>query len=310
MGIKFKASNFKENTLILISKLSAFSVIAIIIGVIISLTIESLPAIKEFGIIDFLFNSTWNYSENQFGIARPLIGSFATSIIAVTIATPIGIGIAIFVTEICPKFLKNIISTAIELLAAIPSIIYGMWGLFYFAPFIEKLIQNSFLSKLALIPYIGSFFKLNYAGGIGLLTSGLVLSIMVIPFIASISREAIYRVPNVLKESAYGIGSEKWEVISKISLPYAKKAIFAGVIIALGRALGETMAIAYIIGNMNIKLTSIFDPYVTVTSILVNEFNEASGIHASSLFYMALILFLLNFSILTIAKLYILRSKA
>lgn len=216
---------------------------------------------------------------------------------------------AVFIVEMCPSFLKGFISTAIELLAAIPSIIYGMWGLFIFAPFLENTLQKWVYGALGDVPVIGSFFQINYAGGIGLLTSGIVLSIMIVPFIASIAREALSRVPRELKESGYGLGAEKWETIRDVSLPYTKTAIWGGIIIALGRALGETMAIAYIIGNMNISLTSVFDPYVTVTSVLVNEFNEASGLQMSSLFFLALLLFVLNFLTLIVAKVYISRSR-
>lgn len=302
-------SFYKDKFFLAASLISALSILLIIIGIIVSLFIESFDAIKAFGFFDFIFSTSWDYNEEIFGAGRALLGSILTSFIAIIIAAPMGIGMAVFIVEMCPSFLKGFISTAIELLAAIPSIIYGMWGLFIFAPFLENTLQKWVSGALGDVPVIGSFFQINYAGGIGLLTSGIVLSIMIVPFIASIAREALSRVPRELKESGYGLGAEKWETIRDVSLPYTKTAIWGGIIIALGRALGETMAIAYIIGNMNISLTSVFDPYVTVTSVLVNEFNEASGLQMSSLFFLALLLFVLNFLTLIAAKVYISRSR-
>lgn len=300
---------YKDKLIFSASLISALSILVIILGILITLFIESYDAVKAFGFFNFIFSTSWDYNQEIFGAGRALFGSIAVAFIAILIAAPMGIGMAVFIVELCPSFLKGFISSAIELLAAIPSIIYGMWGLFIFAPFIENTLQKWASSTLGSLPVIGSFFQVNYTGGIGLLTSGIVLSIMIVPFIASISREALSQVPRELKESAYGLGTEKWEVIRDVSLPYTKTAIWGGIIIALGRALGETMAIAYIIGNMNISLTSIFDPYVTVTSVLVNEFNEASGLQLSSLFFLALLLFILNFITLIAAKIYILRSK-
>ncbi len=302
-------SFYKDKFFLAASLISALSILLIIIGIIVSLFIESFDAIKAFGFFNFIFSTSWDYNEEIFGAGRALLGSILTSFIAIIIAAPMGIGMAVFIVEMCPSFLKGFISTAIELLAAIPSIIYGMWGLFIFAPFLENTLQKWVSGALGDVPVIGSFFQINYAGGIGLLTSGIVLSIMIVPFIASIAREALSRVPRELKESGYGLGAEKWETIRDVSLPYTKTAIWGGIIIALGRALGETMAIAYIIGNMNISLTSVFDPYVTVTSVLVNEFNEASGLQMSSLFFLALLLFVLNFLTLIAAKVYISRSR-
>ena len=302
-------SFYKDKFFLAASLISALSILLIIIGIIVSLFIESFDAISAFGFFNFIFSTSWDYNEEIFGAGRALLGSILTSFIAIIIAAPMGIGMAVFIVEICPSFLKGFISTAIELLAAIPSIIYGMWGLFIFAPFLENTLQKWVSGALGDLPVIGSFFQINYAGGIGLLTSGIVLSIMIVPFIASIAREALSRVPRELKESGYGLGAEKWETIRDVSLPYTKTAVWGGIIIALGRALGETMAIAYIIGNMNISLTSVFDPYITVTSALVNEFNEASGLQMSSLFFLALLLFILNFLTLIAAKVYISRSR-
>ena len=299
----------KDNLFYALSLISAVSVLFICLGIFFSLLWESRAALKEFGFFRFIFTADWNYSESVFGAARPLLGSILTSVIAVGIAAPMGIGIAVFLTELCPSFLRGFFSTAVELLAAVPSIIYGMWGLFVFAPFLEKTVQKAAAASLGELPLIGSVFQVHYAGGIGLFTAGLTLSIMVLPFITGVAREALACVPKELKEAGYGLSAERWEVVRDVSLPYVRRSINGGVVIAAGRALGETMAIAYIIGNMNISLTSVFDPYVTVTSVLVNEFNEASGLQMSSLFLLALLLFVLNFSTLALAKLYILREK-
>lgn len=299
----------KDNLFYALSLISAVSVLFICLGIFFSLLWESRAAVKEFGFFRFIFTADWNYGESVFGAARPLLGSILTSVIAVGIAAPMGIGIAVFLTELCPSFLRGFFSTAVELLAAVPSIIYGMWGLFVFAPFLEKTVQKAAAASLGELPLIGSIFQVHYAGGIGLFTAGLTLSIMVLPFITGVAREALACVPKELKEAGYGLSAERWEVVRDVSLPYVRRSINGGVVIAAGRALGETMAIAYIIGNMNISLTSVFDPYVTVTSVLVNEFNEASGLQMSSLFLLALLLFVLNFSTLALAKLYILREK-
>ncbi len=299
----------KDNLFYALSLISAVSVLFICLGIFFSLLWESRAALKEFGFFRFIFTADWNYGESVFGAVRPLLGSILTSVIAVGIAAPMGIGIAVFLTELCPSFLRGFFSTAVELLAAVPSIIYGMWGLFVFAPFLEKTVQKAAAASLGELPLIGSIFQVHYAGGIGLFTAGLTLSIMVLPFITGVAREALACVPKELKEAGYGLSAERWEVVRDVSLPYVRRSINGGVVIAAGRALGETMAIAYIIGNMNISLTSVFDPYVTVTSVLVNEFNEASGLQMSSLFLLALLLFVLNFSTLALAKLYILREK-
>lgn len=299
----------KDNLFYALSLISAVSVLFICLGIFFSLLWESRAALKEFGFFRFIFTADWNYGESVFGAARPLLGSILTSVIAVGIAAPMGIGIAVFLTELCPSFLRGFFSTAVELLAAVPSIIYGMWGLFVFAPFLEKTVQKAVSASLGELPVIGALFQVHYAGGIGLFTAGLTLSIMVLPFITGVAREALACVPKELKEAGYGLSAERWEVVRDVSLPYVRRSINGGVVIAAGRALGETMAIAYIIGNMNISLTSVFDPYVTVTSVLVNEFNEASGLQMSSLFLLALLLFVLNFSTLALAKLYILREK-
>lgn len=291
-----------------ITFVSSLTILFIVMGIFTCLFIESYDAIKKFGFFNFLIGETWNFKENIFGGFRPFVGTIITSILALLFAIPIAIGIAVFITELCPNFLKNFFSMVIELLAAIPSIIYGMWGLFTFAPIIDKVIQQPLTKMFENIPILKNIFNAEFSGGVGIFTASIVLSIMVIPYIASIARDTFMQTPSVLKESAYGIGSTKWEVIKNIVMPYSKKAVMGGIIIASGRAIGETMAVAYIIGNSHKALSSIFDPYVTVTSVLANEFNEASGIHLSSLFLLALILFISNFMLLFLAKIYVRRQ--
>lgn len=285
--------------------LSSWTVIMAVLGIFICLCLESAPAVREFGFFRFITESRWDYAANIFGGLRPLAGTVLTSAGALLIAIPVAIGVAIFITELCPSFLKGPVSMAIELLAAIPSIIYGMWGLFTFAPLIERTLQKWIVGSFGQIPFIGSFFSVKYAGGVSIFTASLVLSIMIVPYIASIARDTFSQTPAILKESAYGIGATKWEVIRDVVMPFCKTGVNSGIIIAAGRALGETMAIAYVIGNRHGVLSSVFDPYTTITSVLANEFNEASGLHMSSLFLLAFILFIANFATLTAAKIYI-----
>jgi phosphate transport system permease protein len=209
---------------------------------------------------------------------------------------------AIFLTELCPDKLRTTIGTALELLAAIPSIIYGMWGLFILAPFLESYFQPLIGHSLGRLPLIGSFFQAKLAGGVNLFTASMILSVMIIPFISSIAREAMAQVPPMLKESSYGLGATRWETLIHVVIPYTKMALAGGIILAMGRALGETMAVAYVIGNRHAALDSIFSPYTTITSVMANEFNEASGLQLSALFSLALILFLANFLALSVAK--------
>lgn len=286
---------------------AAFLVIVIIFGIFVTLLMESLPAIKEFGFIRFMTGTKWDPVNNIYAGGRPLFGTMLTTLIALAVAVPVAIGIAIFLTELCPPALRQAIGTAIELLAAIPSIIYGMWGLFVFAPILESAVQPFISGTLGFLPVIGSFFRSGYAGGVNLFTTSIVLAVMVIPFIASITRDTFMLVPPILKESAYGVGATRWEVIKDVIIPYSKIGVAGGIIIATGRALGETMAVAYVIGNRHGALDSIFSPYTTITSVLANEFSEASGIQMSSLFLMALILFIANLMVLSLAK-FILRK--
>lgn len=287
---------------------AALCVILLILGMLVTLLYESLPAIKSFGLFDFIFGSRWNYADDVYGAFRPLAGTVISTVLALIMAVPVALGTAVFLTELCPHKLRGTIGTAIELLAAIPSIIYGMWGLFVLAPFLENHFQPLAGAVLGQLPLIGSFFQSRYAGGVNLFTAAMILAVMIIPFIASIARDAFNQVPPILKESAYGVGATQWETISQVIVPYTKSAVAGGIIIAMGRALGETMAVAYVIGNRHGALDSIFSPYTTITSVMANEFNEAAGLQMSSLFTLALVLLAANFLVLSMAK-YVLRPK-
>ena len=285
-----------------ITWLFAASVLLVLVGIIVSLFIGAAPAFKEFG-PGFITRVEWDPVNDQYGAAIAIVGTLATSFIALLIAFPISFGIALFLTEICPVWLKRPMGTAVELLAGVPSIIYGMWGLFVFAPLFADHVQPILKSTLGPLPFIGHLFK-GPMMGIGILTAGLILAIMIIPFIASVMRDVFEIVPAVLKESAYGLGCTKWEVVRKIVMPYTKTGVVGGVMLGLGRALGETMAVTFVIGNANKLSWSIFSAGNSISSTLANEFNEAqSGLHISSLFALALILFIITFIVLSAAKL-------
>lgn len=288
---------------------ASLSLVLIISGMAVTLWSESLPALRHFGFFRFIATAEWNYAGEVYGALRPLAGTIISTLIALAAAVPVSLGTAIFLTELCPYKLRAGIGVAIELLAAIPSIIYGMWGLFVFAPFLEIWFQPLVGASLGRLPLLGFFFQTRFAGGTNLFSAALVLAVMIMPFITSITRDAFLQVPAILKESSYGLGSTKWETIREVILPYCKATIAGGVIIAMGRSLGETMAVAYVVGNRHGALDSIFSPYNTITSVMANEFNEAAGLQMSSIFALALVLFLANFLALSLAK-YILRAKS
>ncbi|MDD2557170.1 MAG: phosphate ABC transporter permease subunit PstC [Desulfuromonas sp.] len=286
---------------------AAFLILVIIASIFISLFRESLMAIDSFGFFGFVSSTAWDPVREQFGAATTLYGTLVTTILALVVAVPVSLGIAIFITELCPKFLKPIVSTAIELLAAIPSIIYGMWGLFTFAPLMSDCVEPLLQKIFEPIPLFGQLFT-GVPLGIDILTTSIILSIMITPFIASIVRDTFALTPVQLKESAYGIGATRWEVIKDVMIPYSKTGIFGSVIIAMGRALGETMAVAFVLGNKHAIATSLFDASATITVTLANEFTEAdSDLYLSSLFYLALILLGMNFLLLAVAKMFLAR---
>ncbi len=288
---------------------SAFLVIVFLVGIFYILFSESYLAIKKFGIIGFIFSQEWDPVRDLFGAAPTIFGTVVTTLLSLFFAIPVALGIAIFVTEIAPDYIKTPVSVAIELLAAIPSIIYGMWGLFTLSPIMAEYIEPALQQSLGRVPLVGRLFE-GVPMGIDLLTASVILSIMIIPLIASISRDAFNLVPSIVKESAYGVGATRWEVIKKIVIPYSKLGIFGGVILAMGRALGETMAVAFVLGNKHQITTSLLDAAATITVSLANEFTEAdTDLYLSSLFYLSLILFAISFVTLGVAKLTIQRLQ-
>lgn len=285
-----------------ITMVFALTVLFVLVGIIISLINGALPALKEFGPA-FITTVEWDPVNDQFGAAIAIVGTLASAGIALLIAFPVSFGIALFLTEVCPVWLRRPLGTAVELLAGVPSIIYGMWGLFVFAPVFSEYVQPLLKSTLGALPWIGALFK-GPTMGIGILTAGLILAVMIIPFIASVMRDVFEIVPAVLKESAYGLGCTRWEVVRKIVLPYTKTGVVGGVMLGLGRALGETMAVTFVIGNAAKLPNSLFSPGSSIASTLANEFAEASSkLHVSSLFALGLILFIITFIVLSGAKL-------
>jgi phosphate transport system permease protein len=303
----------KRNPLDLIfsflTAIASLSVIFFIVGIIAVLIVESRPAMSKFGLFDFLTSTAWDPVKGIFGAATAIYGTFVTTALALLFAVPTAIGIAIFVTEIAPNILKGPIGVAIELLAAIPSIIYGMWGLFTLAPIMSKHVEPALQATIGKLPVIGILFQGNTLG-IDLLTASVILSIMIIPFTASIARDAFNLTPSVVKESAYAIGATKWEVVKNVVLPYSKLGVFGGAALSLGRALGETMAVAFVLGNNHKITTSLLDAASTITVTLANEFTEAdSDLYLSSLYYLALVLFVISFIILAVAKFFLLKAE-
>jgi phosphate transport system permease protein len=281
----------------------SFSVLVLIflVGIILSLIVSAWPAFKEFG-FNFFISTNWDVVNSKFGVVISIYGTLVSALIALIIAVPISFGIALFLTEISPLWLKRPLGTAVELLAAVPSIIYGMFGLFIFAPIFGDYIQPALKLSLGQIPIIGSLFS-GPTNGIGVLCAGIILAFMIIPFIASVMRDVFEIVPSVLKESAYGIGCTTWEVVTKIVLPYAKNGVVGGVMLGLGRALGETMAVTFVIGNANKITSSLFAPGSSIASTLANQFGEAEpGLHYASLFALGLTLFIITFFVLAAAK--------
>ncbi|HCY61564.1 MAG TPA: phosphate ABC transporter permease subunit PstC [Oxalobacteraceae bacterium] len=283
----------------------ALFVLLVLVGILVSLLIGAWPAFREFGWA-FITTVEWDPVNDQYGALIAIAGTLATSFIALLIAFPLSFGIALFLTEICPAWLKRPLGTAVELLAGVPSIIYGMWGLFIFAPLFAEYVQPLLKQTLGQLPVIGVLFS-GPMMGMGILAAGLILAVMIIPFISSVMRDVFEIVPTVLKESAYGLGCTKWEVVRKVVLPYTKNGVVGGVMLGLGRALGETMAVTFVIGNAHKLSWSLFAPGNSIASTLANEFAEAeSGLHVSSLFALGLILFVITFIVLSAAKLMLL----
>jgi phosphate transport system permease protein len=282
---------------------AAIITLALLFGIIISLVIGAWPSIAANG-LGFLTSAQWDPVQNKYGGLVMIYGTIATSIIALVIAVPVSFGIALFLTELSPAWLKRPLGTAIELLAAVPSIVYGMWGLLVFGPILATYVQQPLQKLLAGVPYLGALVT-GPPVGIGLLSAGIVLAIMIIPFIASVMRDVFEVTPTLLKESAYGLGSTTWEVMWNVVLPYTKAGVIGGIMLGLGRALGETMAVTFLIGNTNqFNSLSLFEPANSITSALANEFAEAGeGLHQASLMYLGLVLFFITFVVLTLSKL-------
>jgi phosphate transport system permease protein len=284
----------------------AFLVLALLVAILVSLLLGSLPSIRAFG-FGFFVSAEWNPVTQQFGAVVPIMGTLATSAIALMIGIPVSFGIALFLTELSPIWLRRPLGTAIELLAAIPSIIYGMWGLFVFAPVFSQHVQPLLTQTLGSIPLVGALFQ-GAPMGIGVLTAGIILAIMVIPFMASVMRDVFEIVPSVLKESAYALGSTTWEVVWNVVLPYTKVGVVGGIMLGLGRALGETMAVTFVIGNAHRLSLSIMEPGNSIASALANEFTEAVGdLYLSALIELGLVLFLITFVVLALSKLLLMR---
>jgi phosphate transport system permease protein len=292
----------------ILTRTCMIGVLVILGGVIVALVSGALPTLRAFGVA-FLTTEVWNPVTEKFGALAPIYGTVVTSAIAMAIAVPIGLMIAMFLTELCPMRLRRPIGIAIELLAGIPSIIYGIWGVFVFAPFLQRTLQPALIEAFGPVPVLSSLFA-GPPYGIGILTAGLILAIMVLPFITSISRDVFDTVPPVLKEAAYGMGCTTWEVFRHIVLPYTRIGVVGGVMLGLGRALGETMAVTFVIGNAHRISASILAPGTTISATIANEFTEAVGdLYNSSLIALGLILFVITFIVLAIARYLMMRLE-
>ncbi len=286
-----------------------FSLIVLValLGILISLFVAAWPAFKKFG-VEFLWRVEWDIINEEFGAAIAIFGTLASSVIALLIAVPLSFGIALFLTETCPVWLRRPLGTAVELLAAVQSIIYGMFGLFIFAPLFAEYGQPALQSTLGQMPLIAPLFG-GAMNGIGILAAGLVLAFMILPFIAAVMRDVFEIVPPILRESAYGVGCTTWEVVRYVVLPYTQQGVIGGVMLGLGRALGETMAVTFVIGNSQRLSASLFSPGSSIASTLANEFGEAADFHLSTLFALGFLLFVITFFVLAAAKVLIIRTE-
>jgi len=282
-------------------------VLAALAGILISLIITAWPAFKKFG-LEFIWRVEWDIINEEFGAAIAIFGTVVSSGIALLIAVPLSFGIALFLTETCPVWLRRPLGTAVELLAAVPSIIYGMFGLFIFAPLFAEYGQPAMQSTLGQMPLIGPLFG-GAMNGIGIFAAGLILAFMILPFIAAVMRDVFEIVPPILRESAYGVGCTTWEVLRYVVLPYTQQGVIGGIMLGLGRALGETMAVTFVIGNSQRISSSLFAPGSSIASTLANEFGEADDFHLSTLFALGFLLFVITFVVLALAKILIIRTE-
>ena len=287
----------------ILAKGAAVLTLALLLAILTSLTISAWPAINKYG-LGFLASTEWDPVQDKYGGLVMIYGTVATSIIALVIAVPVSFGIALFLTELSPSWLKRPLGTAIELLAAIPSIVYGMWGLLIFSPVLATYVQQPLQALFNGVPYLGALVS-GPPVGIGIFSAGIILAIMIIPFISAVMRDVFEVTPPMLKESAYGLGATTWEVVSKVVLPFTKTGVIGGIMLGLGRAIGETMAVTFVIGNFNqLDSLSLFQAANSITSALANEFAEAGeGLHQAALMYLGLVLFFITFVILSLSKL-------
>jgi phosphate transport system permease protein len=290
-----------------ITQLFSLLVLVALLGIIVSLFINALPVLQKFG-ARFIWYVEWDIINEEFGAAIAIVGTLASAGIALLIAVPLAFGIALFLTETCPPWLRRPLGTAIELLAAVPSIIYGMFGLFVFAPLFADYFQVPVQKLMSGMPLIGFLFG-GSTNGMGILAAGIVLAFMVLPFVAAVMRDVFEIVPPILRESAYGLGCTTWEVVRRVVLPYTQKGVIGGVMLGLGRALGETMAVTFVIGNANRMPSSLFSPGTSIASTLANEFGEAADFHISALFALGFLLFVITFIVLALAKWMIVRAE-
>lgn len=297
-----RVSHWPDRLFAFLSLAAALLTLSLLVGILVSLVIGAAPALREYG-LSFLWRSEWDPVQDRYGGLVMIYGTLVTSLIALVIAVPVSFGIALFLTELSPAWLKRPLGIAIELLAAVPSIVYGMWGLLVFGPLLATYVQQPLQRLFEGVPVLGALVA-GPPVGIGLLAAGIILSIMIIPFIASVMRDVFEVTPVMLKESAYGLGSTTWEVVWHVVLPYTKSGVVGGIMLGLGRALGETMAVTFVIGNMNqLNSISLFEPANSITSALANEFAEAgAGLHQASLIYLGLVLFFITFVVLALSK--------
>ncbi|MGO4171689.1 phosphate ABC transporter permease subunit PstC [Bosea sp. TAF32] len=287
---------------------AALLVLVLLAGIMISMIIGGWPAFREFG-LGFITSSVWDTQNEQYGAWPAIVGTLSTALIALVIGVPLSLGIAVYLTQLAPGWFKKPVATAIELLAAVPSIIYGMWGLFVFVPLFAAYVQIPLSNLVEGIPIVGTVLYSRSPSGLGIFTAGIILAFMIVPFIASITRDMLEQIPSVLRESAYGIGATTWEVVRHVLVPQAGVSIIGAIMLGLGRALGETMAVTFVVGNANRLSASILDPGSTIASRIANEFNEAMGLQLNSLIALGCILFFVTFVVLVIARLLVARVK-
>lgn len=302
-----RASPWADQLFSLLAHLAALLTLSLLIAIIGSLLVGAMPAIREYG-VSFLWKNEWDPANEIFGGLPMIVGTLATSLIALVIAVPVSFGIALFLTELSPAWLRRPLGVAVELLAAVPSIVYGMWGLLVFAPVLATWVHQPLKRWFAGVPVLQDLVA-GPATGLGILSAGIILAIMIIPFIASVMRDVFEVTPPMLKESAYALGSTTWEVVFKVVLPYTKTGVVGGIMLGLGRAIGETMAVTFVIGNANKITPSLFQAASSITSTLANEFGEAMGMHQAALLYLALVLFLITFVVLTLSKMLLAKLK-